>query len=580
MAENTSQSDDVHSPDRIADEPLIPYEPLIPFRQSSWPEEHGLYLKLRVFVRNRSPDQIPRVVVITDVEQDYDDLLAIIFLIEMHRMGAIHLEGCIANHYPADRRAWFLRTVLDLFNLPEVPVTEGTKGASDVEAHAPDLFYGLKNKTFEEAGNRRVSPFRNGLDLLNALVQESGTGRPPKQKLTVLLISSLQDISELFDDYKTTDAKDLQAKIHKCVSQGGYKWEDGVLWPEMGMVNNSFNRKAAKNYTRTIQESKIPSDAWSREAAKASALDGKFFKKLFGLGPIGAHLKWMWLRQEFKFYWDSNNDPFMPHLNFGWYLNTRLGLPKGSEKYNEWINGKPPRFRAVYPHIRIIPYDCCAAVGAVGDDFMRAMGVLGSADSLPDYNKTKPCEHRMFGRSPDDLGGINPSQLAKVMETFLHGALLATHKKGEQHIHAKSVEHYTQEFTEEMGEKWDHDSHDPLFIEIKESWKELSKCKAKALDAEDSCDLARRQCERLGGTEVAKVKVKEAEEAKAEADWRVVKAEIELKKVQAKVKEDQESPSGRLRGRYDYKHQKSFTAPYEWLYQKEMGGSSATVDIT
>ncbi|KAK4171146.1 hypothetical protein QBC36DRAFT_102866 [Triangularia setosa] len=82
-----------------------------------------------------------RILVITDIEQDYDDLLAIIFLTEMHCMGATKLAGYVANHHPADIRAKYPRTTLNCLKLQYVPVAIGIKGASDISAHAPDLYY-------------------------------------------------------------------------------------------------------------------------------------------------------------------------------------------------------------------------------------------------------------------------------------------------------------------------------------------------------------------------------------------------------------------------------------------------------
>ena len=53
----------------------------------------------------RKPSDRPRLLVVTDIEQDYDDLMAIIFLSEMHRLGAVELAGFIANHGQTLERA-------------------------------------------------------------------------------------------------------------------------------------------------------------------------------------------------------------------------------------------------------------------------------------------------------------------------------------------------------------------------------------------------------------------------------------------------------------------------------------------
>ncbi|KAK0737349.1 hypothetical protein B0T21DRAFT_401348 [Apiosordaria backusii] len=549
--------------------------PRIPFPEGT--EEYGYYENLQNVVRSRFPDMKPRILVITDIEQDYDDLLAIIFLSEMHRMGAIELAGCVANHHPADKRAKFLRTTLDCLNLADVPVAIGTKGASDISAHAPDLYYGLKNKTFAEHAEQRSTPVYNGEELINFLVDQSGKvtkpGELPKQKLTVLLISSLQDISEAFDRWKSVpDAPFPKDKFEKFVSQGGYKLENGQLWPEMGMMNNKFHRQAAKNYTRTLSSPAINlrSDAWSREAAKRARLEGSFFQKLFQLGPIGAHLEWMWLRQEFKFYYDPINDPYMPHLDVGWYLSTRLGLKKDSELFQQYVKSIPP-FKEIIPLIKVIAYDCCAAVGAVGDDFMRSFGIL--QDPIPEYNKSV---HRVFGRAADDMGGINTEQLAKVMEVFLLGGLLATKDHAEELLKTKNdktglfeveIEHTPMTYANTVAD-WTNDKDQPLIVEAKKCWKELQGLKDKQADAQDNLELARV----MQRSAEPRDKVTLAEKALNEVVTKQTKAEIALNFAIERIQEDSARDNGprKLKGKYNAKTPELFGAPYELLYRKDV----------
>ena len=415
--------------------------PTIPFAENA--TEYKTYLKLQKLVAARAPEQKPRILVFTDIDQDYDDLLAIVFLAEMHRMGAVELAGFVANHHPVEKRAKFLKTVLRLLGLPNVPVAKGTRGVEDFKAHAADLYYGLKNTTF--INRAKNAALGEGDALIKRLAEMTGqggeNGKPVTQPLTVLLLSTLQDIGMFFDKHNNSP-EFLQTKFDKFVSQGGYEIKDekGTLAACMGMTNNGFHPAQTKNYTNRLASLNLRSDAWSREAAKAARMPGTFIQSLFPLGPIGKHLQWQWMRQEYKFFWDPLNIPFMEHLNVDWYLNTRLGLTRGSPEFNQMKDSKLT-FIGVAPKIKTIAYDCCAAVGAVGDDFMRAMGVLAAEANLPAYNKSTRHNHRVFGDKVDDLGGINPNNLASVMETFLRGSLLATRKAAEAMIPSSSVKH-------------------------------------------------------------------------------------------------------------------------------------------
>jgi len=431
--------------------------PSNPFTENE--DFHPYYEKLIKLVRERKPEDKPRVVVYTDIEQDYDDLLTVIFLAEMHRMGAIELAGFVANHYPALERAKFLRTVLHLLDLPHIPVAVGTKGVQGVEkilpaddedtkkaksrktkealkAHAPNFYYGLKNSTFRNAPwNKNKDSFLSGTALVDKLANQE---RP----LTVLLISTLQDIGEYFDTHKT-DPDFLRKNFTKYVSQGGYEVTQTngnvQMAPVKDMMNNKFHPKEAANYTNYLANLKLRSDAWSREAAKAARLPGTFMEELFQYGPIGAHLEWMWMRLEFKFYWDPFNWPFMPFLNPAWYLNTRLGMQKDTEQFNKLKDTTIP-FTYAAPNIKVIAYDCCAAVGVVGDDFMRAMGVLVPESEVPGYNRAAH-GHRVFGKQVDDLGGVKAPVLAKVMQAFIMGGLRSTYKKAQAMPRFQKLQH-------------------------------------------------------------------------------------------------------------------------------------------
>jgi hypothetical protein len=215
-----------------------------------------------------------------------------------------------------------------------------------------------------------------------------------------------------------------------------------TLAPCTDMMNNQFHPTQSANYTRCLAQYKLPSDAWSREAAKASRIDGRHLEQLFELGPIGAHLRWLWMRQEFKYYWDPLHWPFAPRLNIDWYLNTRLGLESGSSMFEQMKRSKMI-FKDVAPMIKVITYDCCAAVGALGDDFMRRLGIM--ATELPDYNSGVLHPHRVFGKDAKDLGGINGARLAAVMRTFLHGSLMVTAQDARRLIDPASIRHVHQQ---------------------------------------------------------------------------------------------------------------------------------------
>ncbi|KAK3345789.1 hypothetical protein B0T25DRAFT_611652 [Lasiosphaeria hispida] len=320
-----------------------------------------------------------------------------------------------------------------------------------------------------------------------------------EQPLTVLLISSLQDISEFFNTHSPSFIK---KSFKKFVSQGRYTVtvtqppESSVkLDPVMGMADDNFHPTAARNYTDTLGDLNLPSDAWSREAAKAARLDGS----------------------EFKFYWDPLHDPYMEQLNLEWYLKTRLVLEPDSGEFSRFMN-TPPDFKTIVPMTKVIAYDGCAAMGTVGDDIMRALGIMDEV--LPAYN-TAAHQHRVFGVSKDDLGGVDGLSLGAAFKVFFLGSLLATHKYAESIIPARAVRYEVSTYPVDL---------DLFYAQLPylAPWKAL-KAKAEALGAAGDV-------------------------------WGQRKAEGEADKLKAE----------KLNARFPKVPE---VVPYELLYQEAMGGS-------
>jgi len=475
----------------------------IPYSKND--KEYSYYVKLIPKLQTREPSDIPRILVITDAEKDYDDLVAIVFLCEMHRLGVVEIAGIIANHKPARRRAKFLRTIVHLLGMGHIEVAEGTDGTSQ-ERFLEECYYELKNTTFEEQEWNK-KPFRQGSELIDALATQ--VDKESKEPLTVLLISSLQDISDYFNSHKN-DPNFLPRHFKKFVSQGGYEiigsGDALTLKPLKIAQNNSFDPKAAKNYTDCLVKFKLPSDAWSREAARAACLDGSNFDNLNEYGPIGAHLAWVHRRLEFKFMWDPFNAPYMRHLTPDWYLKTRLALDPDSDAFKDF-SASPPEFTQVLPLTKIIAYDGCAAVGTIGDDVMCALGILSE---LEPYDKAND-QHRLFGRAQNDLGGINCEEIRETLRAFFFGALKSTCKRAEELIPSRSIKHKVDDYKVTL------DIFDQQVPYLKKSRVLAEAAKKKEVDMEE---LERLQTE------------KGLERSEAEDELKRIQREEELKRLQ------------------------------------------------
>jgi hypothetical protein len=117
----------------------MPYQPknknpLIPDGLTH--DEGKVYEKLMKIVQTRQKNatkaqKTPQIFTITDLAKDYDDLIAMLCLKELNRLGVVTLEGFVANLMPVDKRTLCGRGVLDSLGHMSrtVPARAGFLGA-------------------------------------------------------------------------------------------------------------------------------------------------------------------------------------------------------------------------------------------------------------------------------------------------------------------------------------------------------------------------------------------------------------------------------------------------------------------
>jgi len=369
-------------------------------------EEQAIYETL--FEVKRERKVAPRkIVVITDLAKDYDDLAALIILKELHRLEFIQLVGVIANLYPADKRASFARGALDLLDLNNIPVARGTDGTVDYKQKLAAAFYGDPAITGKP-------DFADGKDLLDKIF--SGAERK-QEKIHLLCLSSLEDIVEYTNENEDRVAKTL-ASVHM---QGGNFVKDGRLLPDSKAANNYFNFEAAIRWHEFLQDRNIRSYTYTKIAAFAVPLTTKLFKDMEATRhKIGVYLRETQVEQDKAFYKRAcspdPNDRFALHLDQTWFLKNRTTWYR-----NHTANEAPPGIDEIKPYLNVlVVYDALAALGSAGDDVVKALDVfipvsreLGNAES----------RHDIVGQS-ENQKGVKPEPLAIAISALMKGALL------------------------------------------------------------------------------------------------------------------------------------------------------------
>jgi hypothetical protein len=365
--------------------------------------------------RQESGQKAPRVVVITDLAKDYDDLAAMVVLRELHRLKVIKLLGFVANLNPGEKRAQFGRGALDLLDLPDMPIAIGTSGFPDrTDRKHKELDYEFDCNFMKKDDPRIIS---NGQDLLKELcLKAQATG----EKFTLVLISSLEDIAVFCKANRVL----LQDAVSNVVLQGGYSIVDGKLIPDDSAANNRYDIEAAKEFHTFIQESEISSAVYTKVAAFATPLYVDLFKDMAETKhPLGEHLRHVQVKQDLAFYQSaSKDDPkerFAAFMDRKWFLTNKTSWFDDKERAAE----EPyPDDKDVIPFLtKVVVYDALAALGAAGPDALVALDVLTNGNVQPHPT------HRIVGfAGPPSDPGIHPENMATVLSALLKGSLLTS----------------------------------------------------------------------------------------------------------------------------------------------------------
>lgn len=349
-----------------------PYTPKDKSIPTGLTEAEGLFYEGLIKIaqeRNADPNKDgkarkPHVVTITDLAKDYDDLMAMMCLKELDRMGVIKIEGFVANLMPAEKRGLFGRGALDSLGLQNIEMGVGSIG--DALRELNNYEHEFDNTDAFIAKDPSILP--EGQKLLTDIFQAVlAKGR----KLTVLTISSLMDIAEFSKDQPEL----LRKGVDKVVLQGGYRIVNDALLPDSAAANNRFDLKGADTFHKFMQKYKIPSTAWTKVAANATPIYSSLFEFLHNTGhPLGLYLRTVQTSQELNFYARCCSDhPFAPHMTQDWAVKTKSTWFATGHEPDE----KYPEGEEMLPYFtKVIAYDALAVVGASGEDVLEKFGIV------------------------------------------------------------------------------------------------------------------------------------------------------------------------------------------------------------
>jgi hypothetical protein len=353
--------------------------------------------------RQAKGEKPPRLITISDVAKDYDDLTAWVVLKGLEDRGLIKQIGYIANLDPPQERTQFGRGALDKLERKNTPIAVGSNGTD--EAHE---VYSYEFSMCDFMATKKIT--ETGQELLPRLYRQAEQDYQQAKKIDeqakrsdyafkILLLSSLRDI-DTFAQNEPTMFKDFTSEV---VLQGGcfISPETGILEADSSAANNSFDQLAADRFHRFMQDNNIRSTAYTKVATFETPITSGFFEELAASGhPIGIHLNKVQPEQDYKFLERARNDDpskrFRPFMDEKWVLESKSTWFETHSEKEPFLEG-----RKALPYLKkVTAYDALAAVGSGGDDVLAALKIprgsyipecigVVAKDGTKDFNKAK-----------------------------------------------------------------------------------------------------------------------------------------------------------------------------------------------
>ena len=399
-------------------------------------KEQRLYDILLEFAQARKVNHVPvpRVVVITDLAKDYDDLAAMVVLKELHRLGLIKLEAFIANFEPARKRALYGRGALDSLGLHDVPIGVGTKASTkDYEEYCYEFEapFMPDEKTFTP---NKKNFFEDGFELLDQVFDQA---IEEDQKLICVLISSLTDIAGYTKAY-------LEKAVARVYMQGGYSISaKDIPTPWDDAANNMVDMPAAETFHKHLEN--IPSDVYTKVAAYETKIPASIFNDLGDMEhPIGKDLQSRYQRQGLQYYKTACGPTPFNDITQQKFLDKFCGFYERHPPGTLTKNGTPlpedgtplpdPDTNEIIPYLtKGLLYDTLPALATGGDDLLAVLGVLDIESMANQTSIHKVIGTRRVRDDLSDIPNINPQQMAFVISTVLKVGLYSSLQNGPGH---------------------------------------------------------------------------------------------------------------------------------------------------
>lgn len=340
--------------------------------------------------------EIPHLFVFTDIGKDIDDLIALLFLAQLHKEKRVKIVGVITSITPALKRAKLLRRIFERMGLgsKEIPIAYGTDGTDEKNSHAEEKY------EFDHIGELTLDlPIWNDVnkkDYIEFGVQILQDADKSGKKLRVLVLTSSQDVNTVAQANRALFDK-VVTEVHM---QGGLTKDEDDEWiaDPKDAQNMRFNSESTMAFWQILQENKS-SLSWAvytkYAATKCPFYIEDFATESVQMGGVGKYMQQVSSAQNFEFFRRALINQYTQDVqDIEWFINIRTTLKFDQVPPFDTSLPKEEAVRRLWdfvsPHATLVPYDAIAAVGCVSDVLEDGGGLgFGLKNFALDESSTK-----------------------------------------------------------------------------------------------------------------------------------------------------------------------------------------------
>jgi hypothetical protein len=308
--------------------------------------------------------KVPNVLVVTDIGNDYDDMMALLILGYYHKLKKINLLGVIVTLKPALERAQMAHGLLQCMGIHNVEVAKGTEEALDKADKVRESHSWTKEALTADFITKDKTNFRDHKQLSRSVFKMAEEG----EKIRFVSLAGLTTLWEIVEE----DEELFVRAVSEVHCQGGCQWDPAfnsnkVIMARPDARNNQDDMDAANKFYKFVHVRKIPVISYEKEAAYKSTFPKTIFNPDEASPSMKGVAKYIYNihdRQMTTYYERTySGQHFAENMDRDWFVGHLCipSIPVDLAKDEQCPAEK------IIPYTIVVPYDPITALGSIGE---------------------------------------------------------------------------------------------------------------------------------------------------------------------------------------------------------------------